>query len=65
VLEWLLLERLPRTTEKHLVAVEKVGSDFVPLVVETFGVWTQYALKTLYEQFKNDPAILGSTRLRG
>ena len=26
--------------EKHLAAVEKVGSDFIPLVVETFGVWT-------------------------
>jgi len=34
--------------EKHLAAVEKVGSDFIPLVVETFGVWTQFALKTLY-----------------
>ena len=27
--------------KKHLAAVEKVGSDFIPLVVETFGVWTQ------------------------
>jgi len=34
--------------EKHLAAVEKVGSDFIPLVVETFGVWTRFALKTLY-----------------
>jgi len=34
--------------EKHLAAVEKVGSDFIPLVVETFGVWTQFALKTLH-----------------
>ena len=33
--------------EKHLAAVEKVGSDFIPLVVETFGVWTPFALKTL------------------
>ena len=33
--------------DKHLAAVEKVGSDFVPLVVETFGVWTPFALKTL------------------
>jgi len=24
--------------EKYLAAVEKVGSDFIPLVVETFGV---------------------------
>ena len=34
--------------EKHLEAVEKVGSDFIPLVVESFGVWTSFALKTLY-----------------
>ena len=33
--------------EKHLAAVEKVGSDFIPLVVETFGVSTTFALKTL------------------
>ena len=33
--------------EKHLKAVEKVGSDFIPLVVESFGVWTPFALKTL------------------
>ena len=33
--------------EKHLAAVEKVGSDFIPLVVETFGVWTPFALKPL------------------
>ena len=24
----------------HLAAVEKVGADFIPLVAETFGVWT-------------------------
>ena len=29
--------------KKHLAAVEKVGSDFIPLVVETFGVWTPFA----------------------
>ena len=34
--------------EKHLAAVEKVGSNFVPLVVETFGVWTPFALKMLH-----------------
>ena len=27
--------------------MEKVGSDFIPLVVESFGVWTPFALKTL------------------
>jgi len=26
--------------EKYLAAVEKVGSDFITLVVKTFGVWT-------------------------
>ena len=26
--------------EKHLAAVVKVGTDFIPLVMETFGVWT-------------------------
>ena len=30
--------------EKHLAAVEKVGTDFIPLVVECFGVWTPFAL---------------------
>ena len=30
--------------EKHLAAVVKVGADFIPLVVETFGVWTPFAL---------------------
>ena len=33
--------------EKHLAAVEKVGSDFIPLVVESFRVWTPFALMTL------------------
>jgi len=33
--------------EKHLAAVEKIGSDFIPLVVETFGVWTPFPLKQL------------------
>jgi len=31
-----------------LAAVEKIGSDFIPLVVETLGVWTPFALKMLY-----------------
>jgi len=34
--------------EKHLAAVEKVGSDFIPLAVESFGVWTPLALKMLH-----------------
>ena len=33
--------------EKHLAAVMKVGADFIPLVVETFGVWTPFALRSL------------------
>ena len=33
--------------EKHLAAVEKAGSEFVPLVVECFGVWTPFALRML------------------
>jgi len=28
--------------DKHLAAVEKVDSDFIPLVVETFGIWTPF-----------------------
>jgi len=27
------------------VAAEKVGSDFIPVVAETFGVWKSFALK--------------------
>ena len=34
--------------EKHLAVVEKVGSDFIPLVVERFGVWTPFALKIIH-----------------
>ena len=33
--------------EKHSASVEKVGSDFIPLVVEGFGIWTPFALKSL------------------
>ena len=36
------------TDEKCLAAVEKVGSDFIPLVVEAVGDWTPFALKMLY-----------------
>jgi len=32
---------------KHLAAVEKAGADFIPLVVETFGVWIPFALRIL------------------
>ena len=32
---------------KFLSMVEAVGGSFVPLVVETFGVWTPYATKML------------------
>jgi len=34
--------------KKYLAAVEKFGSDFIPLVVESFGVWTPFALKMLH-----------------
>ena len=33
--------------EKHFASVEKVGSDFIPLVLKCFGVWTPFALNTL------------------
>jgi len=33
--------------EKHLAAVEKVGSDFMPLVVKAFGTWTPFCFKTI------------------
>jgi len=31
--------------EKHLATEEKVaiGSDYIPLVVKTFGIWTPFA----------------------
>jgi len=32
---------------RHQVAVEETGCDFIPLVVETFGVWSPFALRTL------------------
>ena len=34
--------------KKHLAAVEKVGSDFIPLAEESFGVWTPFSLKMLH-----------------
>jgi len=34
--------------EKHLAAVDKVGSDFIPMMVKCFGVWTPFVLKVLY-----------------
>ena len=33
--------------EKPLAAAEKVGSDFISLVVETFGIWTLFALQII------------------
>jgi len=33
---------------KHQDLVEEAGCDFVPLVVETFGVWSPFALRTLH-----------------
>jgi len=32
---------------KHQDIVDEAGCDFVPLVVETFGVWSLFALKVL------------------
>ena len=32
---------------KHLVAMENVGGGFIPLVVESFGVWTPFAVSML------------------
>ena len=32
---------------KHLATVEKAGGDFIPLVVESFGIWTPFALSVL------------------
>ena len=34
--------------QRHLYAVEEVGCDFIPLVVENFGVWSPLALRTLH-----------------
>ena len=33
--------------EKYLATVEKVGSDFILFVVESFGAWTPFVFKTL------------------
>ena len=33
--------------QRHQDAVEEVGCDSVPLVVETFGFWSPFALQTL------------------
>ena len=33
--------------QRHQDAVEEAGCDFVPLVVETFGVWSPFSLQTL------------------
>jgi len=34
--------------EKHLAMVEKAKNDFIPLLVECFGVWTPFALLILH-----------------
>ena len=33
--------------QRHQDAVEEAGCDFIPLVVETFGVWSPFAFRTL------------------
>ena len=33
--------------QRHQDAVEETGCDFIPLVVETFGVWSPFALRML------------------
>ena len=33
--------------QRHQDAVEEVGCDFVPLVVETFGVWSPFCTSNL------------------
>jgi len=34
--------------QRHQDAVDEVGCDFIPLVVETLGVWSPFALQTLH-----------------
>ena len=34
--------------ERHWDIVEDTGCDFIPLVVETYGVWSQFAFHILY-----------------
>ena len=34
---------------RHQDAVEETGCDFIPLMVETFGVWSPFALRTLHK----------------
>ena len=34
--------------QRYQVAVEEAGCDFIPLVVETFGIWSPYALRVLH-----------------
>ena len=46
VLGWLLREGAKDA--KHLAIVEKAGGDFIPLVVESFGIWTLFAWSVLH-----------------
>ena len=39
--------RVAATAQRHQDAVEETGCDFIPLVVETFGVWSPFALRML------------------
>ena len=34
--------------QRHLDAVEEAGNDFIPLVVETFGVWSPFTLQIFH-----------------
>jgi len=59
-LEWLLqLEKWLKMRSTNLAAVEKVGSDFIPLVVKCFGVWTPFALKTCIQLLIVLPLAVG------
>jgi len=50
--------------QTHWDSVEEAGCDFIPLVVETFGVWSPFTLKSLNVVADHTTARSGcSTRL--
>ena len=46
---------------RHQDVGEEAGCDFVPLVVETFGVWSPFALQTLRTIAERTTAISGAS----
>ena len=46
---------------RHRGVIEEAGCDFIPLVVETFGIWSPFALRTLHSVADRTTARSGAS----